>query len=89
MPRAKLPYPADLIATIRTLPWFNDGLVLHGAQAEHRMYDRTSGNFKASGWLVTVTVANSLDIETANRYEVRIFIADSDMVQSRQTQFRV
>lgn len=54
MPRAKLPHPDDLKRGLEAQAWWNPNRVIVAIQAEWRLYDRLSGNFKASGWAVTV-----------------------------------
>ena len=73
MPRATIPDPDALIAALA-----RNGVDIRnviGIQAEHRMYDRREGNFKAVGWVCTVRTFDRLT-NTNRSFEIGIVDAD-------------
>ena len=92
MPKVRLPYPIDLmrayIATLRIQGVF-DTDDIRGIVAEHRVYDRTTGNFKAMVWYCTVSVNRSQDASSVPLGPIRtdyvnIVVLDKDIDEFQQ-----
>ena len=63
MPRVPVPKPFIIREALTRIGITFDGS--RGYIARHRIYDRTSGNFKASGWMVGVRDATGAEIRIA------------------------
>ena len=63
MGRVPKPRPWTVGEAIKRMGITFDGP--RGYRALHRIYDRTSGNFKASGWMVRVLKGDGSSVELA------------------------
>ena len=85
MPRAKLPEPSDLIVALRRT---NADLTNYvGIQAERRLYDRASGNFKAVGWICLVYYLRRDPGQPTEEIRREIAILDEYLPAMSQTRF--
>ena len=92
MARTRRPPPIDLtkalVGTLRDIGVL-DELDIVRTVAKHRLYDRTSGNFKGMGWECTVLVGRRVKmpdgtIGTLGSRNVNIAILDSQIAEYRQ-----
>lgn len=61
MPRATIPHPIDLREALIEMGIDISNMI--GIKALRRIYDRETGNFKATGWLCQITFLTDEPIE--------------------------